>query len=75
MVYVLFTLHFAGCFRRQRNPKTPITISLDSELLEQARELDINLSKAATDGIEKAVILKMKFLDFVAAENNRQTEE
>ena len=55
--------------------KTPITISLDSELLEQARELDINLSKATTDGIEKAVILKMKFLDFVAAENNRQTEE
>ena len=55
--------------------KTPITISLDSELLEQARELDINLSKAATDGIEKAVNLKMKFLEFVAAENNRQTEE
>ncbi len=30
-------------------------LSLDSELLSQARELDINLSRAAEDGIAKAV--------------------
>lgn len=30
-------------------------LSLDSELLTQARELDINLSRAAEDGIAKAV--------------------
>jgi antitoxin CcdA len=30
-------------------------LSLDSELLSQARDLDINLSRAAEDGIAKAV--------------------
>lgn len=30
-------------------------LSLDSQLLTQARELDINLSRAAEDGIAKAV--------------------
>lgn len=30
-------------------------LSLDSELLTQARELDINLSRAAEDGISKAI--------------------
>jgi antitoxin CcdA len=30
-------------------------LSLDSELLTQARDLDINLSRAAEDGIAKAV--------------------
>lgn len=30
-------------------------LSLDSELLTQARELDINLSRAAEDGIAKAI--------------------
>lgn len=30
-------------------------LSLDSKLLTQARELDINLSRAAEDGIAKAV--------------------
>jgi antitoxin CcdA len=30
-------------------------LSLDSELLSQARELDINLSRAAEDGIAQAV--------------------
>jgi antitoxin CcdA len=35
--------------------RKPANLSLDSELLTQARDLDINLSRAAEDGIAKAV--------------------
>jgi antitoxin CcdA len=36
-------------------PRKAANLSLDSELLTQARELDINLSRAAEEGIAKAV--------------------
>jgi antitoxin CcdA len=35
--------------------RKPIKRSLDSELVSQARELDIRLSRAAEDGIARAV--------------------
>ncbi len=37
------------------SPRKAANLSLDSALLTQARELDINLSRAAEDGIAKAV--------------------
>lgn len=38
-----------------KSARKAANLSLDSALLTQARELDINLSRAAEDGIAKAV--------------------
>ncbi|WP_349436718.1 type II toxin-antitoxin system CcdA family antitoxin [Pararhizobium sp. A13] len=35
--------------------RRPANLSLDSNLVSQARDLNINLSRAAEDGIERAV--------------------
>ncbi|CAN7262690.1 type II toxin-antitoxin system CcdA family antitoxin [Pararhizobium sp. LjRoot238] len=35
--------------------RRPANLSLDSELVSQARDLKINLSRAAEDGIERAI--------------------
>lgn len=35
--------------------RKPTNLSLDSRLVSQARDLDINISRAAEDGIAKAV--------------------
>jgi len=35
--------------------RKPTNLSLDSRLIAQARDLDINISRAAEDGIAKAV--------------------
>jgi antitoxin CcdA len=37
------------------SPRKAANLSLDSELVSQARELDINISRAAEDGIERAI--------------------
>jgi antitoxin CcdA len=36
-------------------PRKAANLSLDSELMAQARELNINISRAAEDGIERAI--------------------
>ena len=43
-----------------KSARKAANLSLDSELLTQARELDINLSRAAEDGIAKAVKAERK---------------
>lgn len=35
--------------------RKPVNLSLDSALVSQARDLNINLSRAAEDGIERAI--------------------
>ncbi len=35
--------------------RKPANLSLDSDLVSQARDLNINLSRAAEDGIERAI--------------------
>jgi antitoxin CcdA len=37
------------------SPRKAANLSLDSELVSQARELNINISRAAEDGIERAI--------------------
>jgi antitoxin CcdA len=38
-----------------QSARKPTNLSLDTELMAQARDLKINLSRAAEDGIERAV--------------------
>lgn len=38
-----------------QSARKPTNLSLDTELMSQARDLKINLSRAAEDGIERAV--------------------
>lgn len=37
------------------SPKRPTNLSLDPELLKEARSLDINVSQAAESGVQQAV--------------------
>ena len=39
----------------QSKPKKPTNLSIDSELLKEAKELGINLSRSAEDGLREAV--------------------
>lgn len=38
--------------------RKPTNLTVDAELIAQARELDINISRAAEDGIAKAVAVE-----------------
>jgi len=60
---------------RTANAKKPTNLSLDSGLLNEAKTLEINLSKAAEDGVreavarEKAARWKTENLDAIESSN------
>jgi len=52
---------------------TRTTFTMDEELAEQARRLDVNVSAAARDGVAAAVRAALAAADRAAYERNRET--
>lgn len=53
--HMLSTLTAGGVMQSQPLPKKPTNLSLDQALLQEARELGVNLSQAAEHGLRQAI--------------------